>query len=158
MWLTRRQLLRGTAAGSLALAGCGGDGGDGGQTAAPAPTVTAERVTPARTGEPADATVVKRSVPFRSVEIEVAAGATVRWVNDGGSAYTVRSAQFHDTARPWRLEERVSGDGSVTHTFEERGVYEFYCTINHEPTMCGAVLVGGATLDGAPPCSEGFIY
>lgn len=147
MRLTRRHLLHVTAASSLALAGCtGGDGGGGGETPSAAPP---------QTGATAENTILMKNTTFQTLKAEVETGATVKWVNNDGFAHTVTSAQFHDTAKSWSFDKRVSGGGSETRTFEERGVYEYTCTIHGKSTMCGAVLVGGATLEKSLPCSGG---
>ncbi|MFB6201521.1 MAG: plastocyanin/azurin family copper-binding protein, partial [Halorhabdus sp.] len=115
-------------------------------------TTKSPTATPTATNAAADKTIVMESTTFQTLKAEVATGATVKWTNKDGFAHTVTSAQFHDVAKSWSLDKEVSGGGSVTHTFDEKGVYEYYCTIHGKSTMCGAVLVGGATLDKSLPC------
>ncbi len=132
-------------AGSLLFAGCTGRRSGGGGS--PAET--------AAEGTSGDGRIVARDTAFRPLKAEVDAGATVEWVNEDGFAHTVTSARFRDGAASWDFGERVAGGESLTHTFEESGVYEYYCTIHGERAMCGAVRVGGETLDGSLPCEEG---
>ncbi|MFB6311411.1 MAG: plastocyanin/azurin family copper-binding protein [Salinirussus sp.] len=156
MRLSRRQLLHATAASSLALAGCGGggDGGDGGGGGGDNGEDEASPTsTPTPAGETVDKTIVMKNTAFQTLKAEVETGATVEWVNKDGFAHTVTSSQFHDTAKSWSLDKEVSGGGSITHTFDTKGVYEYYCTIHGKGTMCGAILVGGASLGKSLPCS-----
>lgn len=141
--MQRRQLLiSGAAIASTGLAGClggsggsresGDDGGDGGSTS--------------------DATVTISGSAYDPIELEVAPGATVEWTNQDSYGHDVTSAEFTDDATSWDFAEPVDGGKSITHTFEAEGVYEYYCTIHGESTMCGAVLVGGSSIGGSLPC------
>ncbi|MFB6217755.1 MAG: plastocyanin/azurin family copper-binding protein, partial [Halobacteriaceae archaeon] len=49
---------------------------------------------------------------------------------------------------------RLESGRSTTHTFESAGAYEYYCTIHGKATMCGVVVVGGASYDGTLPCQD----
>ncbi|MFB6303146.1 MAG: plastocyanin/azurin family copper-binding protein [Haloferacaceae archaeon] len=101
-------------------------------------------------------TVEMRDTSFDPVRLSVAPGTTVEWINRDGYAHDVTSAQFHDTATSWDYESGDLGQGeTATHTFEESGVYEYYCTIHGETRMCGAVLVGDVSLDKDLPCEGG---
>lgn len=93
-----------------------------------------------------------KNTTFQTLKAEVDTGTTVKWVNEDGFEHTVTSAQFHDKAKSWNFDKKVPGGGRVRHTFDARGVYEYYCTIHGKSTMCGAVLVGGAMLDKSLPC------
>lgn len=147
MSVTRRRLLQIAVVGSLSLAGCTGDGGgDGGSQPADSSGPSGEE------GEQVDETVAMQNRAYRPQTLDVEAGATVGWTNDDGVGHTVTSAQFHDTAASWDLDAQASPGDSVTHTFEEAGVYEYYCTIHGRETMCGAVLVGDASLEESLPC------
>ncbi|MFB6252736.1 MAG: plastocyanin/azurin family copper-binding protein [Halobellus sp.] len=146
--MNRRKFFT-VAAATLFVAGCtGGSGGSGEQGTTPAGSVTA-----AQGG--ASPAISMKDTTFQTLRAEVDAGATVKWVNNDGVPHTVTAAQFHDTAKSWSFDKEVSGGGSVTRTFEEKGVYEYYCAIHGKSTMCGAVLVGGATLDKSLPCADG---
>lgn len=146
--MDRRKFLTTAAATLPLITGCaGGDGGGDEQGTVPTETPTATQGT-------ADKTIVMKNTTFQTLKAEVDTGATVKWVNKDGFVHTVTSAQFHDTAKSWSFDKQVSAGGSVTHTFDEKGVYEYYCTIHGKGTMCGAVLVGGTTLDKSLPCGS----
>lgn len=98
-------------AGGMLLVSCGGSGstspyggGGGGCT----PTATKICAT--------------ASLQFSPTTLTVAAGTTVTWENDGGTAHTVTSAtgsaDTYDLSLP---------SGSVTHQFATAGTYNFYC-------------------------------
>ncbi|WP_396611051.1 plastocyanin/azurin family copper-binding protein [Haloferax sp. S1W] len=160
------------------VAGCtGSDGGGGGEeqttttTTEPTPTPTTTETTEStptttettttespttetQTTPAPDVTITMRNTAFQTVRAEVETGATVEWVNEDGYGHTVTSAQFHDGAESWSFARQVPGGGSVSHTFDSPGIYEYYCTIHGDGTMCGAVLVGGASLDKSLPCED----
>jgi len=156
----RRKFLAGTVAVSTSLvAGCGGsgngngdsDGGDGDESGG-------GTTTPATNGDAsgnADVTVEMVSTSFEPVEVSVDVGDTVRWVNNDSFGHDVTSEQFTSDAATWELSEAVSGGGSVTHTFDSSGVYEYYCTIHGKTSMCGVVLVGDVSYEGTLPCQNG---
>lgn len=150
--MNRRQFLTTTTAAAAVplIAGCTGSGGSDGGGGDGGDGDVAKTV--AMPGDGVATTVVMKNTTFQTLKAEVAPGATVKWVNKDGVAHTVTSAQFHETATSWSFDTEVSGGGSVSHTFEEKGVYEYYCTIHGKSTMCGAVLVGGTTLEKSLPC------
>ncbi|MFB6185870.1 MAG: plastocyanin/azurin family copper-binding protein, partial [Halobacteriaceae archaeon] len=115
------------------------------ETATPTPTESVN----------ADKRIVMRNSTFQTLKAEVSTGAVVKWVNRDAFSHTVTSTQFHDKARSWQFDVTVEGGGSTHFTFEKPGVYEYYCTIHGKGSMCGAVLVGGATLEKDLPCSGG---
>lgn len=148
--MKRRRLLTGGAAlASTGLTGCFGgsggsdaDDGDGGSTP--------------------DTSVTISGSSYDPLVVEVDTGATVEWSNEDSYGHDVTSAQFTDAATSWTLAASVDAGGSVTHTFDAEGVYEYYCTIHGDSTMCGAVLVGGAAIEGRLPCQtddgDGGVY
>lgn len=151
MRVTRRRFVTLATTGSLGLAGCtgGDDGGEGQQS----PT---ETTAPTGTGDD----TVGRSIEmvntaFDPIRVSVDPGTTVEWVNEDGFDHDITAIQFHDNAADWSFSKTLSGGESTTFTFEEMGVYEYYCSIHGEGTMCGAVLVGGATIESSLPCEGG---
>ncbi len=120
------------------LAGClGGDqAGDGGDEANPAN----------------DASIDMDNTAFEPVKASVAPGTEVRWTNQDSFAHTITSTQFHDTAAEWEFDREVSAGETASYTFDESGIYEYYCTIHGKGSMCGAVLVGDVALDEELPC------
>lgn len=166
--MDRRKFLHGASVltGPL-IAGCiGGPGGgveEDTATATPTPTKTpapTESPTPTQTPESTPTasgkkTIAMQNIEFQTLYAEVDVGTTIEWVNQDSFAHTVTSAQFHDKAKSWSLDERVSGGGSISHTFDAEGVYEYFCTIHGKDSMCGAVLVGDVTLNKDLPCEGG---
>ena len=106
-------------------------------------------------GTAAGTTVTMADTAFDPVRASVDPGTTVEWTNEDGFAHDVTSTQFHDSAAQWDMSEEVSDGGNVTYTFDSEGIYEYYCTIHGESTMCGVVLVGGSSLDETLPCEGG---
>ena len=105
------------------------------------------------TGVPADQLIEIQKEVFNPQVSEVETGSLVRWANHDERDHEVTSAQFHDDATAWDLSSGVLGNGeTVTHRFEEQGVYEFYCSVSGKETTCGAVLVGDVELSGSLPC------
>ncbi len=138
MSVTRRRVLLVAAGTTAALAGCtNGDGGDG-QPAA----------------DDTDGVVTMANTAFEPVRTAVDTGTTVEWVNEDDFDHDVTATQFHDAAADWDVDADVPAGERVTHTFEESGVYQFYCSVHGEGSMCGAVLVGDASLDAAMPCED----
>ncbi|WP_435120038.1 cupredoxin domain-containing protein [Halolamina sp. C58] len=151
MRVTRRQFASIAAAGTLTLAGCTGGNNDGGGQS---PTETATATSSETANGAAGTSVAMVNTAFDPVRVSIDAGTTVEWVNDDGFEHDVTATQFHDSAADWSFSTTLSGGESTTFTFEEQGVYEYYCTI-HGESMCGAVLVGGATLEPSLPCESG---
>jgi len=146
--MRRRDLLAGVAgAGALALAGCTGesedDGGDGGG------------------GDGGDGADVGESVSLEGIAFapkraSIDPGQAVEWTNEESVAHDVTSDAFTDQATDWDFAADLAEGESTTFTFEEAGVYEYQCTIHGASSMCGAVIVGDASLPGgALPCEEG---
>lgn len=115
--------------------------------------------TAAATDTPETVTVTLDGIAFDPIRMKVPTGATVRWVNEDSFGHDVTAAEFHDAATSWDMATSLGADDSVSHTFDEPGVYEYVCTIHGESSMCGVVLVGGATLGPSLPCeSDGESY
>ena len=132
-------------AGGVALAGCTGSTDDGEPESTP---------TPGSDGG-GEATVTMVDTTFDPPTLSVAPGTTVAWVNEDDYGHDVTAAQFHDSAADWDMSAAVAAGGTTSHTFDAAGVYEYVCTIHGESSMCGAVVVGDASLDDALPCSGG---
>ncbi len=147
--MRRRDLLTSVAgAGAFALAGCtgeseddGGDGGDGGD---------------GDDGADVGETVSLEGIAFSPKRASVDPGQAVEWTNEESVGHDVTADAFTDQAADWEFAADLSEGESTTYTFEEAGVYEYQCTIHGASSMCGAVLVGDASLpEGALPCEEG---
>ena len=74
-------------------------------------------------------------------------GETVRWVNEDYVPHTVTGA-----ALSWGDEEFLDQGEKVSHTFDEEGVYPYYCDLH--PSMVGAVVVGDGKGAIAAPVSD----
>lgn len=109
-------------------------------------------VTVAGGSEPSMRTVEMIDTTFDPERVSVEPGTTVRWVNQDSYGHDVTAAKFHDSAADWSFSETLGGGESTTYTFEDAGIYEYYCTIHGESNMCGVVLVGDVTLDQDLPC------
>lgn len=152
--MQRRAFLASATTAIVGLGGCIGARryvddrvGDGGDGATPENEVT--------TGIPSDRLIEIRDDAFVPRVSEVGVGSFVRWANHDGRDHEVTSVQFHDDATAWDFSSGVLADGdTVTHTFEEPGIYEFYCSIRGREQTCGVVLVGDVTLPGSLPCEE----
>ncbi|HEX6236038.1 MAG TPA: plastocyanin/azurin family copper-binding protein [Acidimicrobiales bacterium] len=131
----------------LSLAGCGDDGGSpAGDSTADDPDAAADEGD-ARDDEvepvvidtdPAEVTALDNT--FVDQVVQVSAGTTVRWTNQG--------RQDHDIApvEPdgWGVEPDEFGPGDVyEYSFDEPGTYEYYCTLHGtaERGMIGTVIV-----------------
>jgi plastocyanin len=99
------------AAGSLA-AGCGGTG----------------------ESEPVATNEVRmvKSYRFDPENVEIQAGETVTWTNEDNFTHTVQIEGQGD--------HKVGRGASVSITFDERGTYDYVCTL-HRQDMSGTVIV-----------------
>lgn len=162
----RRRRFLSVVIGSLGLAGCVGDDASPTGSSSPTPTETATSSpspTPTATAtqtamDGADVTVELISTAFSPVRAEAAVGDTVQWVNKDSYGHDVTATSFHDKAVDWSFQTDLSGGEQATYTFDEAGVYEYYCSIHGKGTMCGAILVGDVSLEQNMPCETGGDY
>ncbi|PSQ59287.1 hypothetical protein BRD18_03850 [Halobacteriales archaeon SW_7_71_33] len=154
--MNRRELLASASgAGLLAVAGCagssdggGGDGDDEGEDGTTETTRTTESAT-------VGAVVSLQGIAFDPRRVSVEPGEAVEWTSEESAAHDVTADQFSDQAESWEFTASLSEGDTARYTFESAGVYEYYCTIHGETSMCGAVLVGDASLPkGALPCES----
>jgi len=92
---------------------------------------------------------------FSPVRVLIPSGGKVVWSNEAAGAYTshtVTSAQFHESATQWEFDAETSSGDQVSHTFQEAGIYEYYCTFHGQSSMCGVVLVGDVSFEKTLPC------
>ena len=144
--MKRRVFLAASAAVTAPLiAGCSGGGSenDGNQP------------TPGNGGVEQTTSVIVKNDEYDPMKAAIDPGQTMQWLSQETHEHTVTAAQFHDKAASWEFDEKLPAGGVISHTFEEAGVYEYYCTIHGEETMCGAVLVGDVTLEEPLPCEDG---
>ncbi|HKX71649.1 MAG TPA: plastocyanin/azurin family copper-binding protein [Acidimicrobiales bacterium] len=143
-----RLLLAGAA-----LAACGGDdsgddAGDGGLSAsdgaaadgsdAEAPDTEAPDDAVVITTDPAPVSALDNS--FMPENIQVKAGTEVVWTNKGRNEHNA----LHVDGGDWGVEVDDFQPGDVySHTFDEPGVYRYYCSIHGsaDAGMIGTVVV-----------------
>lgn len=119
----------------------------------PTETRTPDTQTQTATPTPVGPAVEMEGVEFAPMELSVEPGTTVRWVNRDGVPHDVVADQFNSGATRWEFESARIGNGeTVEYTFEETGTYEYYCSVHGAQSMCGVVLVGGASRAGSLPC------
>jgi plastocyanin len=89
---------------------------------------------------PEDVVVLDNS--FRPENIEVPAGTEVVWTNKGRNEHNV----LHVDGDDWGVEvEDFQPGASYSHTFDEAGVYRYYCSIHGttDAGMIGTIVVSG---------------
>lgn len=146
-------VLASTSAAVVAGCSSNGDGGDanddGGDGGTPE---DGDATTESGDGD----TVAVTGSTFDPLRLSVEPGTEVLWQNEDAYAHAVVADQFHDKAADWSMNSRIiANTGQATHTFEEAGVYEYYCSIHEASEMCGAILVGDVSLEESLPCEEG---
>ncbi|HEX6422081.1 MAG TPA: plastocyanin/azurin family copper-binding protein [Acidimicrobiales bacterium] len=129
-----------------AAAGCGGDDGDDGDGGLASGDADAGGGVPA--GAPDDVVVLDGSDvdvqaldnTFRAQNVQVRPGTSVTWTNVGRNEHDVLPAE----GDAWGVEVDDFQPGDVySHTFDDPGVYHYYCSIHGTTTagMIGAVVV-----------------
>lgn len=118
----------------------GGDGGglagDGGDTGGSDGDVPDDLVVMDGT----DVAVQALDNTFRAQNIQVQPGATVTWTNDGRNEHDVLPSEGDG----WGVEvEDFQPSDTYAYTFEEPGIYDYYCSIHGTTTagMIGTVVV-----------------
>jgi plastocyanin len=120
-----------------------------GGTQAAQPAENAAAASPAQAENPAPAVASGASVSivdfaFEPATLQVAAGETVVWTNDGLAPHTV-TGDFADSG--------VLNPGQTfSHTFDAEGAFDYVCAIH--PDMTGSVTVGAAPTAQAAPATQ----
>lgn len=97
------------------------------------------------------ADVVMSDSQFDPRNIHADAGSTVTWTNEDETRHTVTAASDN-----WTKDSDVDGGEETTHTFEESGVYDVYCTVHGDADLSGMSMkvgIGDATI-GSPLGSD----
>lgn len=131
------RILPTVVAALVALSACGGSSSDDATSATVAADATADATTeaPAATDE-ADTVMITNS-RFDNVELRVAPGTTVTFVNNDPFAHTVTSRDDS----PTEFDSGNFGEGETFEfTFDDPGEYAYFCQIH--PTMRAVVIVG----------------
>ncbi len=122
----------------IALGACGGSSADTATTSAPDPTLEASAEASSDRAGTADGDVVTISNSrFDNVELRVAPGTTVTFVNTDPFAHTITSRD--DSTIAFDSGE-IGQDETFEFTFDEPGEYAYFCRIH--PTMRAVVIVG----------------
>lgn len=163
--ISRRKILKGGGIGlATGLAGCTGtlgtdgaetghhtdagnheEGGHGGAIGEPVKQATVTMVTN------------DSSHHFDPHIIWVKPGGTVTWEVESGShtatAYhpdTDKPLRIPDGATPWDSETLSETGVTFEHSFETKGVYDYYCSPHEATGMIGSVIVGEPDAHGQP--------
>lgn len=154
----RRVLRRGAAAGAVALAGCLDSLGAG--TDAPAAGATTDGL-PGResVGMACHGQGENEEYYFSPSLVWVRRGATVTWT-PASTCRQLCTAYHPEYDQPLRIPEDASPwqgpdsrDGSVSHTFEVEGVYDYF-GLYEEFGQVGSVVVGHPDPEGQPGLTE----
>lgn len=151
----RRTVLKrlGSIAAVTGIAGCTQGGGGDTTTTTTTTDDGMETTTTTTQNGGSTATVSMVNTSFSPLKLEISTGTEVIWTNDDSFAHTVVAAQFHSAAEQWSFESgSIQAGQSASYTFDSAGIYEYYCDVHGQSTMCGAVLVGDATLSESLPC------
>ena len=114
-------------AAALVFAACGGGEDSKESSSSPAATATQEAAAPDAS------TVTVKAFNFKPDPLEVAAGTTVKWVNQDGALHDVTA---NDKSFKGDLEE---DGGTFEYTFEKPGTYAYVCSLHNG--MKGQVVV-----------------
>ena len=71
---------------------------------------------------------------FEPETVEISAGDSLTWTNEGETIHNVKGKGF--------FSEAIDPGGSYEHTFDEPGTYEYLCNL-HPDQMKGTVEVSG---------------
>jgi plastocyanin len=129
-----------TACGGDDDAGASGDGDDGGLAGSTDDSSGGDVPDDVVAMDGTEVAVESLDNTFRVQNIEVKAGTTVTWTNDGRNEHDVLPVE----GDAWGAEvEEFQPGATFEHTFAEPGVYNYYCSIHGTTTagMIGAVVV-----------------
>lgn len=101
---------------------------------------------------PSELTVDIGAEKFDPSKAELGVGGTVTWENTDDASHRVESITYTSEASEWDMSEEVPSGESVSATFDQAGMYQFYEPNVGRYRMCGIVLVGGVTTDWSNPC------
>lgn len=146
--VSRRTLLKaGGAAGAAGIAGIGGYVGARLLHDGPQPEAEVAMVTD----------YSDHASFYQPQLVWIEEGGTVTWTNESGvhnaTAYhpdNDRPLRIPEEAEPWRSP--IGED--YTHTFEEKGVYDYFCEPHEGLGMVGTVIVGYPDPDKEPGLAE----
>ncbi|MDQ3688714.1 MAG: cupredoxin domain-containing protein [Chloroflexota bacterium] len=140
---------------ALVLAACGGTtssttfstvGGEASdeptptQSAAPSAAEPSEAATASEAAEPSEAAAEEALVrlsqfEFDPVELTIAAGTEVSFVNADSAAHTATEGANGEAADDPIIDEELQQNGSTSFAFEEAGTYEITCLFHPSMNM-----------------------
>lgn len=77
--------------------------------------------------------------------VDVPVGSSITWVNESGGEFHIKSYKYSEDAADWDLDGELEDGETVSATFDEKGIYQYYSVGHGTFSMCGMVKVGGAT-------------
>jgi plastocyanin len=101
-----------------------------------------------RVSDATTASIAMAANCFSPTVARIEAGATVTWTNEDEVAHAVAGA-----AVSWGGYDEMPRGATFSQTFEEPGVYPYYCVIH--PGMVGAIVVGDGQGDGEARIGSG---
>lgn len=78
-----------------------------------------------------------RASSFSPGQVTITPGSTIRWVNQGNIVHTVTP----DGHSEWTTATLTNAGETFTHTFNEEGVYAYYCEPHRGVGMVGTIRV-----------------
>lgn len=133
------------------ITGCVGRDLDEVRGTTPAETETeSEPDTP--TGTPTETEVTIKANTFDPNIIDVPVGSEITWVNESGGEIHIKSYIYSDDATDWELDSKLKDGETISATFDEKGIYQYYSVGHGTFSMCGMVKVGGATTEWHGGC------
>jgi plastocyanin len=125
-------------------AACGDDDATADDASASSPAEaspdTTGRAAPAPAGDET-VTVTVKTFDFQPDPLTVAAGTTIRFVNEDAIDHTV-TAGTREQPTPDVFDGRLPGKGSTFDlVLDEPGTYDYFCAIHAGPGMTGSIVV-----------------
>ncbi len=116
------------------------------QAATPSPTATPEPTAtpmPTATSAPAPEMVGSNIVDFALENLTIPAGSTVTWTNLDTAPHTSTAGSPGSLSGQWD-SSTLQTDGTFSFTFDQVGVFQYFCTIHPFMTATVTVVAAGA--------------
>lgn len=92
---------------------------------------------------------------FDPIGLAVEPGTTVEWINESGDhSSTAYEDRIPEAADPWDSGVLTDDGATYSHTFDEAGTYDYFCTPHQAEGMVARIVVGepgGPAEEGMPP-------
>lgn len=84
-------------------------------------------------------------------------GVTIRFISADGESHDIREADYNVKAERWTQDDpggTAAPDDPYQVTFDNEGIYHYYCASHGEPSECGALVIGAESspVEGTLPC------